>query len=200
MKTKQMIIGAALTLCGVFTAPTLRAQESASAERVAADSRVPIKVLVTLTEYDGSTKISSLPYAIPVVVRSPTGFATVRVGARVPVKTENAKDGQEGINYIDIGTNIDVSAETMKDGRYAVKITVDRSSLYVPYRDKDGAPQTKDWTAGDLPTNNLQPMLRQFRAIVDYVLRDGQPSEQSSTTDPLSGHVLKIDAVVTALK
>jgi Flp pilus assembly secretin CpaC len=208
LKTQQILAVAALAIFGALNTPTLQAQAhgqtqanpSAPSESSAGDAPVSIKLLITLTEYDGATKISSLPYTIPIVVQKVPTVASVRVGARVPISAETSKDGKDTISYIDVGTNIDVLTSTTSDGRYSLTITVDRSSMYVPFRDKDGAIHTKDWASGEAPPSSSQPMIRQFRAHVVYLLRDGQPSEITSTTDPLSGHVLKLEAVATALK
>jgi len=43
-------------------------------------------------------------------------------------------------------------------------------------------------------------MIRQFRGDMTLLLRDGQESEATVATDPLTGRVLKVDVVLTVLK
>jgi Flp pilus assembly secretin CpaC len=201
MKTRVLIAGMSLALLGSFGTARVEAQAGATSQQATTEIKVPVEFLVTLTEYDGAKKISSLPYTVPLVVEeAPTPGASVRVGARLPVKTENSKAEDGGVQYLDLGTNLDIDARITKDGRYRVMVIVDRSSLYVPYRDKDGAVQSKDWTEGDALPSNPTPMLRQFRVRATYLLQDGQPSDVTSTSDPLSGHVLKVEVVAKALK
>jgi hypothetical protein len=43
-------------------------------------------------------------------------------------------------------------------------------------------------------------MIRQFRGDVTLLLRDGQEAEATVATDPLTGRVLKVEAVLNVLK
>ena len=182
-------------------APEKPAAEKSSAETRASEPVVAAKLQVTLTEYDGTNKVSSLPYTIPLMVTTkPFGeMYSLRVGVRVPVTTTSSKSGENTLTYVDVGTNIDSRAHSVADGRYAVDLRVERSSLYVAFRDKENNFQGKEWTAGEAPPGDA-PMVRQFRGDVALLLRDGQPSEATVATDPLSGRVLKIEVVLTVLK
>lgn len=203
MKISWLAACAALLL---MTPGAVRSQEKAAPEKPAGETPAPepivaAKLQVVLTEYEGTNKVSSLPYTIPLTVTTkPFGqMYSLRMGVRVPVTTTSSKSGENTLTYVDVGTNIDSRAKLTADGRYAVELKVERSSLYVAFRDKENNFQGKEWTAGEAPPGDA-PMVRQFRGEVALVVRDGQPSETTVATDPLSGRVLKIEVVLTVLK
>lgn len=179
----------------LFAAPAAKAQEKPATETPAP---VSAKLQVVLTEYDGTKKISSLPYTIPFVLTERFSSSSLRVGVRVPVNT-SSKAGESSLTYIDVGTNIDCRTNRVADGRFSVDLKIDRSSLYVPFKDKDGTVLGKEWTSGERPPLD-GPMIHQFRGDVGLLLRDGQESEATVATDPLTGRVLKVEAVLTVLK
>jgi hypothetical protein len=179
----------------LFAAPAAKAQDKPATE---ATTPVSAKLQVVLTEYDGTKKISSLPYTIPFVLMDKFSSSSLRVGVRVPVNT-SSKAGDSSLTYIDVGTNIDCRTNRVADGRFNVDLKIDRSSLYVAFKDKDGTVQGKEWTSGERPPD-YAPMIRQFRGDVGLLLRDGQESETTVATDPLTGRVLKVEAVLNVLK
>jgi hypothetical protein len=181
--------------------PGVRAQEKPAAETGAPETIVAVKLQVVLTEFEGANKISSLPYTIPLTLTNKFSgqMYSLRMGVRVPVSTTSSKTGDNSINYIDVGTNIDSRANRAPDGRYSVDLRIERSSLYVAFRDKENNFQGKEWTAGEPPPGN-SPMIRQFRGDVALLLRDGQQSEATVATDPLTGRVLKVEVLLTVLK
>lgn len=180
----------------LFVAPAAKAQD-----KPATETPVPVsaKLQVVLTEYDGTKKISSLPYTIPFVLTDKYSSCSLRMGVRVPVTATTSKTGETSFQYIDVGTNIDCRTSRVADGRFTVDLKIDRSSLYVPFKDKDGTVLGKEWTSGERPPLD-EPMIRQFRGDVGLLLRDGQESEATVATDPLTGRVLKVEAVLTVLK
>lgn len=204
MKVSWLAACAALLL---IAPGVVRSQEKPAAEKPAAETPapetvvVPVKLQVVLTEYEGTNKVSSLPYTI--LLNVPNKFSgrmySLRMGVRVPVTTTSSKSGENTLTYVDVGTNIDSNANHTADGRYAVDLRIERSSLYVPFADKESNYHGKEWTVGEAPPGDA-PMVRQFRGDVALVVRDGQPSEATVATDPLSGRVLKIEAVLTVLK
>jgi hypothetical protein len=179
----------------LFAAPAAKAQDKPASETPAP---VSVKIQVVLSEYDGTKKISSLPYTIPLVLTDKFSSSSLRVGVRVPVNT-SSKSGESSLTYIDVGTSIDCRTNRVADGRFTVDLKIDRSSLYVAFRDKDDSFHGKEWTAGEPPPGN-EPMIRQFRGEVGLLLHDGQESEAAVATDPLTGRVLKVEAVLNILK
>lgn len=192
----------------LFAAPAAKAQDKPASETPAPEVVEPAKLQIVLTEYDGTKKVSSMPYSIPFILSHTPLTSSLRMGVRVPVNT-SSKTGESSLTYVDVGTNIDVSDIDYRmsqnhvlatPGRFSVDIKIDRSSLYVPSRDKDGhIDGGKDWTAGEPPPGN-EPMIRQFRGDVTLLLRDGQEAEATVATDPLTGRVLKVEAVLDVLK
>ncbi|MGA2845763.1 MAG: hypothetical protein ABSF68_10110 [Candidatus Acidiferrales bacterium] len=191
----------------LIAAPAAKAQDKPAAETPAPEVMVPAKLQIVLTEYDGTKKISSMPYSIPFVLSHAPLTSSLRLGVRVPVNTTTSKSGESSLTYVDVGTNIDVSNIDYRlnhvlpiPGRFSVELRIDRSSLYVPSRDKDGhIDGGKDWTAGEPPPGN-EPMIRQFRGDLTLLLRDGQEAEATVATDPLTGRVLKVEAILSVLK
>jgi hypothetical protein len=194
----------------LFVVPAAKAQDKPATETPAPEViEQPAKLQIVLTEYDGTKKISSMPYSIPFILSRSPLTSSLRMGLRVPVNTIISKTGEASFQYIDVGTNIDVSNIDYRmnqshilstPGRFSVQLKIDRSSLYVPSRDKDGhIDGGKDWTAGEPPPGD-EPMIRQFRGDVTLLLRDGQESEATVATDPLTGRVLKVEAVLNVLK
>jgi hypothetical protein len=194
----------------LFAAPAAKAQDKPATETPAPEViEQPAKLQIVLTEYDGTKKISSMPYSIPFILSRAALTSSLRMGVRVPVNSIISKTGEASFQYIDVGTNIDVSNIDYRinqshllstPGRFSVQLKIDRSSLYVPSRDKDGhIDGGKDWTAGEPPPGD-EPMIRQFRGDVTLLLRDGQEAEATVATDPLTGRVLKVEATLTVLK
>jgi hypothetical protein len=203
MKVSWLAACAALLLIapGVVRSQEKTATEKPAAETPAPEAVVPVKLEVVLAEFEGATKVSSLPYTIPLTVGSKYSgrMYSLRMGVRVPVTTTSSKSGENTLTYVDVGTNIDSNANRAPDGRYAVNLRIERSSLYVAFRDKQDTFHGKEWTAGEAPPGD-SPMIRDFRGEAELVLRDGQKSEATVATDPLSGRVLKIEVVLTVLK
>src|SRR5215475_4148387 len=141
----------------------------------------PLRVQVVFTEFDGEKKISSLPYTFSVNAdeRRTRPSSQVRNGARVPVAFDKDK-----ITYIDVGTNIDCSALQQDDGKYKLTMNIERSAI------------SPDSNTSAFST----PIIRQFRAEISPVLKDGQKIESIVSTDPLTGHVYRVSVTLTVLK
>ena len=173
------------------------------AQQKSGDAAAPenaYRVQIVLSEYDGPTKLSSLPYTMPMAILAGENrtLGSVRVGMRVPLNT-SAKSGDNSLQYADVGTNLDVRVKPRDGERYEVELTLERSWLYVRDQDKDGKAEVRQWVPGD-PAPSLSPLLHHFRTVVEFVLRDGKPGETAVTTDPVTGHLLKVDALLTVLK
>jgi hypothetical protein len=181
MKNKVVLF---LALLG-FAAAAATAQESPkSGSGPKPDDRTPtvtpLRVQVVFTEYDGEKKVSSLPYSFTVNAdeRRARPGSQIRNGARIPIST-----GKDQFTYLDIGTNIDCSATQQEDGRYKLQMTMDRNSI-----------------APDPSSGSTNPVVRQFRADVNPVLKDGQTLESIVSTDPLNGHVYHVSVTVNVAK
>lgn len=116
------------------------------------------------------------------------------MGMRIPVSAASS-DKEPHIQYVDVGTNIDCSAQITEEGRYRLEINIERSSIYAAW----GGSKTTDWRPGDQPLS-LQPILRQFRALTEMLMRDAQTIESVLGSDPLTGHLWKAEVTLNVLK
>jgi hypothetical protein len=185
----------------MFLPWAVRAQEKPAAESPAIqalESAIPIKLQVLLTEYDGTKKIASLPYTMfltaPPENKPPRGIVQLRDGVRVPVLTRS-KTGEDSVQYIDVGTNIDARDVHIEGDLYSVDLTIERSSLVVRMDNN----QAKEWAPGD-PSPGSQPLIRDFRNSCTMQLREGHVTETTVASDPMSGHLLKVEVSLTAVK
>lgn len=194
MRTARILSPALLAL---LCLPLLRAQDAPKETQAkpeaeqAPTTEVPLKVQVVLTEFDGSQKISSLPYTIHTLGTDLRNRRRdeLRFGVRIPVATSGG-----GFQYQDVGTNIDCQATARDGGQYALNIIVDRSSVMSASNGKEA-----DWKPGDASLQ-AQPLLRHFRDEFVVVMRDGQTTEGVSAVDPATGHVLKVDVTLNVAK
>jgi hypothetical protein len=186
MKKPFYLILASLLL---FALPLHAQEKPKSEERVKVQT--PIKVQIIFTEYDGDKKVSSMPYAFTVISDEKMGgrySTSLRTGIRVPIETEG-KD--QKTTYMDIGSNIDCGIETEEDGRFHVLLIFDRSALY-PNKSTEGE---------KLVANpGSQPLIRQFRTSQNLLLKDGQTSDNLLSTDPMSGHTLRVSVTINVQK
>ena len=151
---------------------------------------VPLKVTVVFSEYDGEKKLSSLPYALFLKADESSHFVgRVRMGVRVPIWT-GGKDS--AIQYQDVGSNLDCFAQAAEDGKYMLDLSLERSSIY---------PNSSEYPAASKPDEQPhQPLVRQFRANLALMLRDGQTTQNTIATDPLNGHIVKVEVTLNVVK
>ncbi len=71
---------------------------------------------------------------------------------------------------------------------------VERSSAYSP-----GSAEHPTSVAGREVTT-AQPVIQTFRANVNLLIRDGQTIQSMVSTDPVTGHVLKVDVTLNVVK
>ena len=192
----RAILTALLTLA-IGVAGQAQEQSTAASQpaRAQSENLVGVKVQVVLSRYQGDKKISSLPYTLGVVVNN--SKTSLRMGVDVPVLqtvfASPAKDAPatqpiSSYNYRSVGTNIDCQAETAPGGYYKLMMTVTDSSLQL---------ENADRTKGVAP--NI-PMFRSFNSSFQLLLRDGQTTQYTSATDPVTGEVTKIDVTLNVLK
>jgi hypothetical protein len=170
-------------------------EKSKSDDAAPAEARptevTPLKVGVTIVEFQGDKKVASLPYTLVVLADAKIPKSVIKVGSRVPVYTGHAGS----VQYLDVGNTIDCMAFHAQGGEFDVKLTLDQSwiedHVQVPV-DKDSSQSS----SGQFP----EPIVRQFRSDLSLMLRDGQSMESTFATDPLSGKVFKVEVSLTVLK
>ncbi len=194
---KNVMRVSAFVIFVFFASALLRAQGQTKEQASQAGSAVAetqFRIGVVVSEYDGAKKISSLPYTLNAT--SSSSSPRIRIGFRVPVATEKTGGSSTQYQYIDVGTNIDCTVgKELADGKYPLDFIVDRSAPSVP-----GSVNTKnEWSLGDAPPY-IGPMIQRFLGQFHVLLRDGQTQEATSATDPLTGHVLKVEVTLNVVK
>jgi hypothetical protein len=192
------IVAALLLAILVLSAQPLLSQEKGKSEEASKPASsekaiTPVRVQVLFTEYDGEKKVSSLPYTLLVNANDRGPRAAVRMGLRVPIET-SAAAGAKQIQYQDVGTNLDGWAEKSDDGKFLLSLSVEKSSVYSP-----GASQKPASVNGN-EISSLQPVVQSFRSQVNLLIRDGQTIPATVATDPVTGHVLKVDVTLNVIK
>jgi hypothetical protein len=153
----------------------------------------PLRVQVIFTEFDGEKKISNLPYTFLVNADDRGAKAAVRMGLRVPIET-SSNSAVKQIQYQDIGANLDGRAEKTDDGRFLLMLSVEKSTAYLP------AASEKPASVGGNEISSSQPTFQQFRTQVNLLIRDGQTIQSTVATDPVTGHVTKMDVTLNVIK
>lgn len=171
-------------------------------------SGTPVKILVLISEFDGGNKIASLPYTLYTVTAGPAdphsdARQSMRYQLHVPILSGNyptgpTPNGNSRVDYQyrfqDVGTDIDYGAYSVGGDSYELVFTVDRSWASMP------GPATKETALERGSALTGQPILPHFRNNFVVVLRNGQTVEGASATDPVTGHVLKVDVTLTVLR
>ncbi|MGH9354060.1 MAG: hypothetical protein ACRD2G_18175 [Terriglobia bacterium] len=104
------------------------------------------------------------------------------------------------ITYKDVGTNIDCNVTPMEDGAFEVDVSLQRSSVYSPSSSEVKAAEQLSQLSRESAIRASDPIFGQFNANFDAVLRDGQSKESTMATDPVSGHVIKVDVTLHVMK
>lgn len=190
MKKTKYVVGSIAAL--LFIAALGPGQEQSSSPE-AANAITPLQVTIIFNEYDGSKRVSSLPYQMVCNARphaTPVDTSSLRLGLRVPIATGSLKSGNENVQwqYQDVGTDIDCTASTDPDGRFLIVLGLQRHVVYPP--NQSSTPT--EWQPGSpLPDH---PIMGGFEARVkNLLLRDGETVQAATAADPVSGHVWKID-------
>ncbi|HEV2500528.1 MAG TPA: hypothetical protein VGY31_13190 [Terriglobia bacterium] len=159
---------------------------------------IPVKVNVVISEYDGAKEVSVLPYTLSAFASQSKGRfrSSLRMGLNVPITY-----GSNQITYKGVGTNIDCDVSPIEGGSFEVHVSLQRSSVYPPSSSEAKATlqlSTLSRESAIIATND--PVFGQFNATFDAVLRDGQTKESTIATDPVSGHVIKVDVTLHLVK
>jgi hypothetical protein len=70
-----------------------------------------------------------------------------------------------------------------EDGRYKLQVVLERSSI---------SPESS--------SGGTNPIVRQFKADLNPVLKDGQSIKSIVSTDPLNGHVYRVSVTLNVAK
>jgi hypothetical protein len=150
---------------------------------------INLRVRFVLSKYQGDKKLSNHPHDLSV---SATGGSTqLRIGGDVPFRATNVKptDDKTAIpyNFRTIGTSIDCSAAVADSGSFRLVVTVSDDSI--SYSDD----KTPEGLSG-------VPRFRTFRVTNTLLLRDGQTTQMTTSTDPITGEVMRVDVTLNVQK
>jgi hypothetical protein len=173
--------GVMLTAGIVGGASLLAQTPGPAAPAAAAKTIVPLKVQVTLSQYDGEKKTSSLPFTLWVNANDQSS-TSLNVGTQVPMPASGTPGVVQNYTYRGVGTNMTCSATTLEDGRFRVKLAIQDSAI-APSKEHDGIPSFQSLT-----TENY------------LLLRDGQSAQFVAATDKVTGQVTKVEVTATVLK
>jgi len=155
---------------------------------------VTLRVQLVISRFQGERRLASLPYTL--LVTTGGGRARMRMGVDTPVPVTTSSDSGKptSIQYRTVGTNIDCAAWDKGDGRYQLTIGVENSSALPLEKGPSSAAPSVDANPSGIP------LFRRFDANLDPWLRDGQKAETVTSTDPVTGEVVKIDVSMNVVK
>jgi hypothetical protein len=198
-----MTIAATVSLAGAAQekpapAPVVVNEAMQPSSRREHPAPIPLKVTVVLSRYQGEKRMSSMPYSMGVTASGwgPAPKSTLRMGVDVPVQVTviGQADGKSttgtSYNYRNVGTNIDCQAsfESTAAGVFQLALTVSDSSIGL---------DTSKKATGAMPDI---PSFRNFNSSFTALLRDGQTTQYTSATDPVTGELMKIDVTLNVMK
>jgi hypothetical protein len=161
------------------------------AEEKSPPPEIPLKLTVVLSEYDGSTKVSSLPYVMPCKATRNHEPSSLRMGFDVPYKAK-----EDAIQYRSVGTNIDCLATPPNErGGFMVELGVEHNVVYTHVGPNgEMRPGTPSGSTTAPVTGGIRANLR------DLLIHDGQTVNALTATDPVSGHIWKVEVTLNVVK
>jgi Bacterial type II and III secretion system protein len=189
-----VLIGTCPSLVAQDPAPATAKPEAATpaaASPAARGATTPLRVVLTVSRYQGDKKISSLPYSLSVSIGGPP--VRFRMGADLPYSTVSTADGAkpqtQSYAYRTVGVGIDVTNQVMVEpGAYRMDINVTDSSVAMSNQIQ-GSPAV----AG-------VPMFRNFSTNGSVLLKDGQTSQLTTAADPITGEIMRVDVTLSVVK
>lgn len=201
---------AAAGVVALLALASLAGAQNKSQPHKAGEQAVPLKVEVVLKESGGTEggssshasakTVSSLPYTLSVIAYPRSNndvlhmfapMSKLRMGIRVPYPISA---GSTQFQYQNVGTEIDCQAEEIETGLFRVSVTVQHSSVYSP----QSAAAMRD--QGAKPSTAYGPIFSTFSGNLELLMRNGQTTESTVATDPVSGRVLRVAVTLHVLK
>jgi hypothetical protein len=174
-------------------APQPASQEKPAMFAMQSGGPVTLRVTVVISRYQADKKVGSLPYTFGVIGGERTNL---RMGSDVPIiSTPPALKGGDTpasptINYRGVGTNIDCQTSVGPGGTYRLNLTIEDSSVHLDPAQKPGSAALLSG----------YPSFRTFRTNFATLLRDGQTTQHTSATDPVTGEVMRVDVSLSVQK
>lgn len=164
---------------------------------------VPVQVEIRLVRVKDGKEVGSLPYLMSLVAASGeeldvyrflTGQSTfprsasIRAGVTVPIPSAGSSGDPATYAYRNVGTNIDCTVVRAPDGRFAMRVSISDSSLYI-------AP------GASAPAANVAaPILNSFEALSVFTVTANEKREFLVATDRINGETVRAELTLRVVK
>ncbi len=182
-----ILVAGPFTLAAQTQAPAK--SETAKPAASAANDIIPLRLLITISRYQGDKKISNLPYSLSLSIGGPR--VVFNIGAQVPYATTPATETPKtaSYSYRRVGIEIVVSGQAIVEpGQFKMDISVEDSTLSSSNQIQ-GAPAIPG-----------VPIFRTFNSSGTVLLRDGQTTQLTAAADPITGETMRVDVTLTVVK
>jgi len=169
IRNLALLVAAALTLC-----TTALAQQQPAADKI------PMKIQIVISRYDGDRKISSLPFTLLATANGGNN-CSLRIGAQVPVPTTAG-----AYTYQSVGTDIDCRIAT-EAGRYKLDLTINDKSVI----------EARTTTPAAASAAQSAPSFRSFTYNNSISMKEGETKQFVSAADKSNGEAVKVDVTLT---
>jgi hypothetical protein len=153
----------------------------ASAQQGQAE-KVPLKMQIVISKYQGDRKTSSLPYTLLVTANG--DHASLAANANVPIP--GSTNAGSTYSYTNVGTNIDCTVTT-DSGRFKVALNL-RENFPFTAQTALTSPNAKFADA---------PIFNSFSYTGSVSMKEGETKQIISSSDRTTGEVEKIDITLT---
>jgi len=154
----------------------------AQAQAQAQADKIPVKLLVVISTFEGDKKVSSLPYTLLATANG--SEVTFQSGSNVPIPSSNGG----GASYTNIGTTLRCTVTT-EAGSFKVSIN---------FSDKTVLSSKTLPTSANAPARNPDyPTYHDVNYSSAVSIKDGETKQLISAPDKVTGEVLKIDVTLT---
>ena len=141
--------------------------------------KIPVKIQIVISKYDGDKKTSSLPYVLFATANGDR--AQINVGSNVPLTNSSGVT-----TYTNIGTSFDCTVTT-ESGRYKVSLNINDNFVVAP----------KPASAGASAKPPDAQIFGRFSYNGGVNMKEGETKQIISAADRGSGEVVKVDVTLT---
>jgi len=154
----------------------------AEAQPQAQSDRIPVKLLVVISTFEGDKKVSSMPYTLLATANgSQVNFNS---SSNMPIQTGNSG----AYSYTNVGTNLQCTVAT-EAGSFKVTITFSDKTVI-----SNKAPAAATGTTAK-PLDS--PTFHDVSYSSAVNMKDGETKQLISAPDKVTGEVIKIDVTLT---
>jgi hypothetical protein len=155
---------------------------AAQAQPQAQSDKIPVKLLVVISSFEGDKKVSSMPYTLLATANG--SEVTFQSGSNVPIPSSNGG----GASYTNIGTTLRCTVTT-EAGSFKVSIN---------FSDKTVLSNKTPPTSANSPVRNPDyPTLHDVNYISAVSIKDGETKQLISAPDKVTGEIMRIDVTLT---